>query len=147
MKTIYLAGLISTDYPESLRWRERVEPVLSTCFYVLSPMRGKKDLEQTSKDGGLNDPNFNSKDIILRDYSDVRAADLVLVHLDTFGSLRPLIGTVAELAWTWQMQKPVIAIASPDNNLMRNHPFIKEMIAHYLESEKGAVNFLISRYL
>jgi nucleoside 2-deoxyribosyltransferase len=146
MKTIYLAGLISTDFPESLRWRERMEPLLADYFNVLSPMRGKKELEKRSKDGGLNDPGFSSKDIILRDYNDIRECDLTLVHLENFGSSRPLIGTIAELAWLWQMQKPVIAIAHADNVLMRSHPFIKEMIAHYLESEDAALGFLATRY-
>jgi nucleoside 2-deoxyribosyltransferase len=146
MKTVYLAGLISTEFPESLYWRERVEPELSQYFSVLSPMRGKKDLQKTSKDGGLNDPSLDSKDIILRDYSDVKATDIVFAHLDLFGSPRPLTGTVAELAWTWQMQKPVIAIASKTNSLMRNHPFIKEMVAHYFETEGEAVKFLVTRY-
>lgn len=147
MKTVYLAGLISTDFKESLLWREHVEPAfLGSGMQVLSPMRGKKTLDVFSKDGGVTDPWLSAKDIIFRDYGDVSQADVILAHLETFGSPRPLIGTVCELAWAWQLKKPVVAIAAEDNYLMRKHPFIAECVAHYCDKLEEAVDFTVHYY-
>ena len=144
---IYLAGLISTEHPESLKWREQVAPVLSARATVLSPMRGKENLAKTSKDGGITDPALTSRDIIQRDYADVSAADVILVHLERFGSERPLTGTIMELAWAWEKHTPVVAVASSDNLLMRNHPFVKECVSHYCETTEDALAILWRHYL
>jgi nucleoside 2-deoxyribosyltransferase len=147
VKTVYLAGLISTEKPASLEWRHVVEAALKDRFHVLSPMRGKENLAKTSKDGGITDPTLTAKDIILRDYHDVVASDVVLVHLDSFGSDRPLVGTMFELGWAWDMKKPVVAVAAGNNLLMRNHPFVKETVAHYVESLEDAVSVLLRHYV
>jgi nucleoside 2-deoxyribosyltransferase len=146
-KTIYLAGLISTDYPESLLWRIEVTPILEAHeFDVLSPMRGKENLALESPDGGITDPNLTSKDIILRDYHDVVASDVILMHLESFGSPRPLLGTICELAWAWEMKKPIIAVVHPANKLMLNHPFVKEAVSHYLNTTEEAVEFIAHHF-
>jgi nucleoside 2-deoxyribosyltransferase len=141
-KIVYLAGLISTDYPESLIWRVEVTPMLEAHeFDVLSPMRGKENLVLQSPDGGITDPNLTSKDIILRDYHDVVSSDIILMHLENFGSPRPLLGTICELAWAWEMKKPIVAIAHSDNKLMRSHPFVKEAVSHYCSTVSEAIDF------
>lgn len=143
--TVYLCGLISTDAPESLQWRLDVTSRLSDAgFEVLSPMRSK-DPNQLIK-GGLTDPNITSKDIILRDFNDVKRASVILAHLEIFGGFRPLLGTVAELAWAWQFNTPVVGIALPDNFYMRNHPFVREFISHYCEDVESAVDFVLHYY-
>ena len=141
MKKIYLAGLIATDYPESLEWRERAEDKL-LHFDVLSPMRGKANLQDESGDGGITSFTATSKDIILRDYNDVLAADILLVNLNTFGCPRPLLGTIFELAWVWQLRKRCIAICDKGNYLMHEHPFLKETISHYFETLEAACRFI-----
>jgi nucleoside 2-deoxyribosyltransferase len=147
MITVYLAGLISTEKPESLEWRTQIQPVLESAgMRVLSPMRGKENLVRTSKDGGITDPTLTPKDVIFRDYRDVKEADVILAHLDTFGSERPLLGTIYELGWAWMLQKPVVAIASKDNRLMRNHPFVVDTISHYCETLEEARNILVRHY-
>lgn len=146
MKTIYLAGLISSDYPESLEWRSEASYVLRVHFNVLDPLRGKGDLKEVSPDGGLNHPRLTAADIILRDYNDVAKSDLILVHLDDFGSPRPLIGTIVELGWAWLMKKPVVAIAKESNQLMRTHPFVVQCVAHYFQTLSQAVTFCIAEY-
>lgn len=146
-KTVYLAGLISTDYPDSLLWRIEVAPILEAHeFDVLSPMRGKERLALESMDGGLTDPNLTSRDIILRDYHDVVESDVILMHLESFGSPRPLLGTICELAWAWEMKKPIIAIVDPDNKLMLNHPFVKEAVSHYFHSTEDAIEFIAHHF-
>ncbi len=141
-KTVYLAGLIDTDHPESLEWRKRAAEALSPYFNVLTPMRGKDDLFQTSKDGGITHAYLTSKDIILRDHNDVIASDIILANLDTFGSSRPLLGTIFELAWSWEGKKRVVAITSNSNYLMRNHPFVTETVAAYFSNLEDAVEYI-----
>ena len=146
-KTIYLAGLISTEFTESLLWRIDVTPILQASgFNVLSPMRGKEKLALISKDGGVTDPRLTPKDIMLRDYNDVVQADVILMHLEDFGSPRPLLGTIVELGWAWQLKKPIVAIASENNKLMRSHPFVREAVAHYFTTVEEAVDFSVEHY-
>jgi nucleoside 2-deoxyribosyltransferase len=142
---VYLAGLISTDYPASLQWREEVTPVLLEAgFKVLSPMRGKNAVELIN--GGLHDPSLTSKDIVFRDYHDVAASTVLLAHLEVWDSPRPMIGTIAELSWAWLLKIPAVAVAWEYNLLMREHPFLKEFVSHYFPTVEDATDFVISYY-
>jgi nucleoside 2-deoxyribosyltransferase len=147
IRKIYLAGLISVDYPESLAWRTRIAPRLEEIgFEILTPLHGKKNLKAHTPDGGITSTMSSSKSIILRDRRDVRECDVVLAHLEDFGSPRPLLGTIAELAWCWDQRTPVVGIARPDNILMRKHPFMVEFISEYVKDEDEAVAFLKRYY-
>lgn len=146
-KTIYLAGLISTDHKESLTWRLDAEMWLRAGgFNVLSPMRGKKNLVAESPDGGLTSLRLTSRDIILRDYDDICRSDIILVHLETFGSPRASIGTFFELGFAWMKHKTVIAVADPLNVTVRHHPFLAEAVAHYFTSVEDAVDFILEQH-
>ena len=145
--SVYLAGFISTEYPESIEWRLRVAPILEAAgFVVLTPMKGKQKLNEETKDGGITTTITTSKSIILRDRMDVRNAKVILAHLENFGSPRPLLGTISELAWAWDQRTPVIGIAKAENYLMRQHPFLIEFISHYEETEDAAIAFLKRYY-
>lgn len=142
---VYLAGLISTDAPQSLQWRVDVGPHLELAgFEVFSPMRGKNP--DALVQGGLVDPNVTSRDILLRDFNDVKRASVILAHLEIFGGTRPLLGTIAELAWAWQLNTPVVGVAREDNSYMRNHPFVREFVSHYCGSMWEAADFIINYY-
>jgi len=142
---VYLAGLISTQAQQSLDWRPYITPRLENGgFEVLSPMRGKDPCKLLN--GGLTDPTLTSHDIILRDSIDVKRSDVILAHLETFGGGRALLGTIAELAWAWQLRIPVVGIAASCNHLMRNHPFVKEFVSHYYETVGDAADFIINYY-
>jgi len=146
-RIVYLAGLISTEFPESLEWRKRLAPILEESgFEVRTPLFGKQNLKSDSPDGGITSGSATAKSICLRDRRDVRECDIMLTHLETFGSPRPLIGTIAELAWCWDQRTPVVAICAVDNYLMRKHPFVSEFISHYCETEDEAVDFLRRYY-
>lgn len=147
MRTVYLAGLISTEAQESIEWRKRVAGVLAATFSIRTPMAGKPHLDAESDDGGLNDKRCTGKDIVHRDYRDVVESDVIFVYLEQFGSDRPLIGTLCELAWAWMHRKPVVAIAHKDNYVMRNHPFISEFVCHYVETEEEAIDLLNLYYV
>ncbi len=142
---VYLAGLISTDRPQSLEWRDDAAFKLKAGWGIdsLSPLRGK-DMT-TSKDGGLSAADHNSKSIILRDYNDIRQADVMLANFNMWGSTRPMVGTLMELAWAWEQKMPVVAVCDKSDRLMRDHPFINECVSHYCETIEEAIEF-IGRY-
>jgi len=146
LKTIYLAGLIATEHPETFAWRQQAELLLSSKFKVLSPLRGKEQLYDkvlsTTTDGGLTSIVHTNRDIIMRDYQDVSRSDIILVNLEVYGSKRALLGTIYELAWAWYFRTPVIAIAAADNALMRRHPFVEQTVAHYHETVEDACAML-----
>jgi len=147
MNVVYLSGLISTEYLESLTWRASVEPVLVEAgFQVLSPMRGKDNLVNLTTNGGLTDPRLTDGDIVLRDYRDILDSDIILAHLETFGSPRPLLGTIAELGWGWSNHTPIVGVAHPGNLLMRTHPFITRFVSHFCQDVEDAVDFVIQHY-
>lgn len=146
MKRVYLAGLISTERPATFAWRKEAFDELKWTFEVLSPLRDKLDLARHSKDGGVTDTRLTSKDVILRDHSDVLSSDLIIVHLEAFGSLRPLMGTLFELAWAWEHKIPVIAIAYEDNAVMRIHPFLAESVSHFVTTTAEAIRFAKEYY-
>jgi len=142
---VYLAGLISTDVPESLRWRIEAEPLLTEAgFEVLSPMRGKDPARLLR--GGLVDPCLTAKDVLARDYQDVARSTVILAHLETFEGGRPLLGTIAELAWAWQLRIPVVGMVDRENVYMLDHPFVNEFVSHYFNDEDSAVDFIIEYY-
>ena len=147
LPTVYLAGLISTTAPYSLSWRQEAEASLVDVATVLSPVRGKGNLFTESTDGGVTSNVLTSSDVILRDYQDIRKSDVILVHLELFGSDRPMMGTLFELAWAWEHRTPVVAIASPTNTLMRTHPFIVQAVSHYCADLDSALDILLMHYL
>lgn len=146
-RIVYLAGLISTDYPESLDWRDRVTLVLEAAgFDVRNPLAGKGNLKCATSDGGITTTVTSNKSIVLRDRRDVRESDVILAHLSTFGSPRPLVGTIVELGWAWEDQTPIVAVAAADDYLMRKHPFISEFVTQYWADLDEAVDFIIRYY-
>lgn len=148
MKTVYLAGLISTKAPESLAWRsEAALALIGAGFHVSDPLRDKPNLTQCSPDGGLTTPELTAKDIILRDYHDIERADVVLVNLNDYGDPRAFggsTGTMFEIAWCWLLRKPVVAFCDlgPNGIIMRRHPFLVEAVSHIFETWQGAVGFV-----
>jgi len=157
---IYVAGLISTERPESLAWRQRVarnagawnhnqemHDLSRNRIVVLDPLRGKEDLVHQTSDGGITSTLSTGKDIMRRDYRDVISSDVLLVHLDDFGSVRPMVGTPMELGWAWEHHKPVVAVASKDNYLFRNHPMVSEAVSHYFEAVDAAWDYILKYYL
>ena len=101
---------------------------------------------EESPDGGITSTTSNAKSICLRDRRDVRECDIMLTNLNIFGSPRPLIGTIAEMAWCYDQRTPVVAICDKEDYLMRKHPFVSEFVSMYVETEDEAVEFLRRYY-
>jgi len=125
MYSIYLAGYISgKKLNECLKWRKDLRlhyKALDWPIIWLDPLNGEtfKDIDTE----GLK-CSIPGKSLVHRDYASVCQANLLVVNLDTFGEIRPLTGTIYELAWAWEQHKPVIIITTERN--YKEHPFIKD---------------------
>lgn len=152
--TVYLAGMINTEFPETLSWRLRAAEALEESFRVLDPLRGMNGLCCSSNDTGITTDSASNASVLLRDYNDLRQSNVMLANLNTYGSARPMVGTLVELGWAWQLKIPVVAICDMNHEndfrshayLMRRHPFIQQFVAQYFANEVDAVEFVKAWY-
>lgn len=93
----------------------------------VSPLRGKLDLlnKETSIKHTYDHAMGTSKAIMKRDHHDVSTCDAVLVNFT--GAKNISIGTVMEIAWAYELRKPVIVVT--DNEIHR-HPMIDEAVMY-----------------
>lgn len=133
---IYLAGYMSSKKGKKCaHWRRELRKhyVMKAWDIIwLDPMNGQK-LGELKRDG-LKSTNIPGKAFIYRDFKSVREADLIIANLKTFGEERPITGTLFELSWAWEHNKPVIVIA--DKTYYTEHPFIKDTASMIVESYK-----------
>lgn len=124
-KKVYLAGPISgCSYAGCTSWRDDVAKMFPLNVECLSPMRAKEALRAveclTSEQYGHH---FlcSDKEVLGRDFNDCQNADVILVNF--LGAAKPSIGTCMEIAWGYQLQKPVVLVMEPDN--VHSHPMIR----------------------
>lgn len=145
MYKIYLVGFISGEHmKECVEWRKKIVMhyrALDWDIIFLDPLNGK-DLESIDKEG-LNS-NIPQKAFLHRDYKCVTEADLIIANMNTFGSTRPSIGSIYEMAWAWVLRKPLILITK--DSIYKDHPFTKDTYSVVVESveeliEKKYINY------
>jgi len=121
----YLAGYISdVKALECAEWRLKIKNFFNMkpkwhgqlCF--IDPMNGES-VASLGKEGLTS--CFPPHAIVHRDYNSVLASDLIIANPNTFGEPREPIGTICEMAWAFQLRKPIILIS--DNYRYINHPF------------------------
>ena len=143
---VYLAGYMSGEkLKETTEWRMRIrkhyrewEQLPNSKYYdnrgdaipvkvqqysafpiaCLDPYNGK---EFTTIDKKGLKSHIPANAIIMGDYLSVSKADIIVANMDTFGASRPSVGTHWEMAWAWQMKKPIILISDNENYI--HHPF------------------------
>lgn len=132
---VYLAGAIAGLRGfEATDWRREAADQLSVrCIETLDPMRGKGilggpgrislDFQDYASFGHF----FTSRAIMVRDFTDVKRCDALLVNLRT--AERPSLGTVMELAWAYAFQKPAVVVTEDDGNPHDGHPMLHEAIS------------------
>jgi len=122
MMKVYLAGFMSGDQlKETTEWRQRIRSFYSGKGWdivCLDPYNGKDVATITGE--GLKS-SVTPHGIVHRDYMSVMAADVLVCNMNTFGSKRPLTGTICEMAWAWEHHKPIIMIT--DDPKYKEHPF------------------------
>ena len=145
MKRVYLAGNISSD-PKTYKWREEATELLKGKYCVLNPAanRFNKQLLKEAKgdsEGFLQRAIDRSKGILItKDFQLVQSSDIILVNLQLITPEKPPIGTIFELAWSWYLRKPVIAITG--DNLYCKHPFPTTTFSATVESVEEACELI-----
>lgn len=127
-KRIYLAGNISAD-PATYKWRDEATKLLEKDYTILNPAANKfnKEMLKAHRKEGDQEKfvedavNRSQHVLIVKDYQLIASADIILVNVQIVTPEKPPLGTVFELAWAWQLKKPVIAIVG--DNLYSKHPF------------------------
>lgn len=125
MFRVYLAGYISDKTAlECAAWRFQIKnffhlkPKWHGAISFIDPMNG--EAVATLGAEGLTS-SFPPHAIVLRDYNSIKECNLIIANMNTFGESRPPIGTICELAWGFEMRKPIIMIT--DDYRYQNHPF------------------------
>lgn len=132
---VYLSGPITgLTYDSARGWtqyaKNKLEP-FGIDGYM--PLRGKDFLRKISSQkilgamGHSADPLSTPKAIVSRDYYDVASSDAILCNL--VDATRVSIGTVAEIAWAWQLKKPIVLVMEKELNI-HEHAFVREMCTH-----------------
>ena len=95
-------------------------------FEVLQPMTAKGYLrnEIAYKAYGYDNPVSTNHAILRRDHWMVSQCDILLANLN-LGTQRVSIGTVAELAWAYHMNKHTVVVMGGPN--IHKHAFILDM--------------------
>lgn len=143
--TVYLAGTM-TDNPEHFDWRIHAEREFKKYgIMTLSPFRGKS-VSQLDTAGNIKFADYSKlmegigpNRTVVRDYGDVRKADIILANLTGTKNIRPSIGTISEFAWGFAFQKPIVCIVdeTTEENYYK-HPFTKVFVHQWVDTvEKG----------
>ncbi len=130
---VYLAGIISTDFPWHAEWRRYMEQGLDDDILVTNPLSSKTMLDQESDDNGISAVTRNSAEIILRDNWCVERANLIIANLVLGTSKRSPVGTYFELAWAWRQRTPVLLITEEETAnalayMNAKHPFMEQAV-------------------
>ncbi|HON21918.1 MAG TPA: hypothetical protein P5345_01715 [Candidatus Paceibacterota bacterium] len=122
---VYTGGAISgLTYEECVGWRIYVASEMPPHIHILSPMRGKENLNDGKIINGSYEqhPLCSQKGILCRDHYDVCRAHLVLMNF--LGAKKLSIGSIMEVAWAYAYRRPLITLMEEDNP--HNHPMVRE---------------------
>jgi nucleoside 2-deoxyribosyltransferase len=152
---VYLAGNISDD-PETYKWRYRFEQEIlkrSLRVAVLNPCANKfnKGIEPDGK--GSDSVNFFDRAIAqrgkgvlaLKDYQMIKICTIIVANLKLIDPEKPMIGTVVELTWAYDLKIPVIGIVDESfawGQLYSRHPFLDRFISERVSDEIEAVDII-----
>ena len=127
---IYLCGPMNGLSVEVSRgWRNELIEFLPPYISALDPFFGKHNLrnEMIIKDV-KNNQNYvgyttTDKSILRRDYWYVQQCDLVFANLNVHPGIAG-VGSSAEIAWSWAMQKPLLVVMGENNPY--DHPMVRD---------------------
>lgn len=140
---IYLAGIIDGKQIDKCKawrneiiqhytnWKDTGKNYGDVEFW--NPINGE---DQISEDGLTS--HVPSKSILAKDYNAIKRCDLFLVNMNTFGVVRPPIGTIMEIAFAYEFRKPILMISNED--LYKKHPFVSNMVDWYFDDIQDLLN-------
>lgn len=130
----YLAGGIAgMKIVDAFNWRDDARRKLDMLgVNTLNPLRAKSQLHAAPRiSTNFHDYEsfgtfFTSRAIMVRDFTDVKRCDALLVNL--LGAKKPSMGTIMELAWAYAFQKPAVVVIEEKGNPHDDHPMVHEAI-------------------
>ena len=142
---VYLAGGMSGLTPtQALEWRQTAEQQLAIRgIETLSPMRGHP-AECAARPSTPIQPFDDAavaggpEGVILRDLTDVRRADALLVSF--LGNERISVGTAMELAWAYLLHIPAVVAIEKSGNPHDDHPMIRAAMRYRVETLDEAIH-------
>lgn len=152
---IYLAGNISGNL-ETYLWREKFESLIDEReinVVVLNPCRNRFN----QKLGGFIEQGGNESDFFteasymefgilpLKDRKMIEISTVIVANLALHNPMKPMIGTMFELAWADELKIPVIAIvdeSTPWGKLYSLHPFINRCISARVNNVEEAIKLI-----
>jgi nucleoside 2-deoxyribosyltransferase len=127
---VYLCGpIIGLSFDECAEYYRNVAAMLPPWVVPVSPMRGKGSLQGHGTIWNAypqHGPLGTEQGIVSRDFFDVRRVDVILANF--LNARRVSIGSVFELAWAFQLQKPVV-LAMEETGNPHDHAFVRQACA------------------
>jgi hypothetical protein len=122
----YLAGYIcGAKLKECIEWRVKIRDHYNNYKGERYPIEWLDPLNSGEldhiDDKGLKS-NIPRNAIVQKDLLSIEHADIVIANLDTFGEVRPPIGTICEIALAWYLRKPIILITNQEHYI--EHSFL-----------------------
>lgn len=152
--TIYLVGQITSDQ-RTYEWRDKIEKYMkdySDHFDIINPCKSEFNKKLMKKNVG-DEKRFskwvlknNSSLLIPKDRRYVKISDIIIVNMNVYSPERPFIGTIYELAWSYDSpEKMVIGIfnGDPRKDFQCNYPFIRETIHTWAKDEFEACDIIL----
>jgi len=142
MKTVYLCGPITgLSYGECTDWRQFVARHVAQDIIPLSPLRGKRYLENEKEIGDSYEhiAMSTAQAITTRDRFDLQSCDMMIANF--LGAKKVSIGSVIELGWADAFRKPVILVIESENNI-HEHSIVNSIAGFRVSTLKEAITIV-----
>ena len=145
---VYLSGAMIEDHPDHRTWRrEAIEKFNELGIATRSPYRGRDKSKIMKVDkyhytvSSAPISNRLGNMLVARDLKDVEDCDVLLMNLTGTKDERPAIGTLSELAWAYQLRKPVVCVVDEETTQADyyKHPFMHQFISQWVSSVDEAI--------
>jgi nucleoside 2-deoxyribosyltransferase len=143
MRYVYLAGPIAgCDQEEAKDWRADVTFRLPPGIVAINPLRSEPTPEAGPYKLTYQCHKFGTAGAIAaKNRYDVKKCDLILAHLPRdINERRPSYGTIFEIAWAVEMQKPIIVWT--DDEYIREHPLVKFYVPWFVDNMDDAIDII-----
>jgi len=148
---VYLSGAMIEDHPDHRTWRrEAIKRFNELGIATRSPYRGRDKSKIMKVDkyhytvSTAPISNRLGNMLVARDLKDVEDCDVLLMNLTGTKDERPAIGTLSELAWAYQLRKPVICVVDEEttNSHYYKHPFMHQFISQWVGTVDEAISVI-----
>ena len=141
-KYIYLVGPVAgCDKGEANDWRGKICDAFPKGIIGVSPLRCEPLIGE-KYEVVYDDPRFGTATAISsKNEYDTRTCDMVLAYMPReLNERRPSYGSVIEMAWAYQLNKPVILVS--DDPYMMMHPLIHAITNWRLDNFDDALDVI-----